>query len=117
VNQRETAGIALEIFEWVLAADGNPAQIHLHLHQLGVALFQENVVREFPVDGRKFKPMIVIGELDSRLLARLAGSIEGFARALPAVGLLPNLVINIRVDQVFVTDHVGSFQYRRPLFP
>ena len=84
--------------------------------RLGIALFQQNVVRKFSVDRRKFKPMIVIGELNSRLLARFPGAIKSFGRTLPAIGPLANIVVNVGIDEIFVADHMGRIEHAGELF-
>src|SRR5258708_25407776 len=88
--QREAARVSIEIRKGILTPNGDPAKIHLHLHELWICLRQKKIVRQFSIHGvcaRKLKIMIVIAELNSSLLASLTGAIEKFCSMLPAVGI------------------------------
>ena len=107
-------GYFLKYFKRILSAHFNPAKIHLHLYQLGIALFQKNVVGKFSIHRRELKPVIVIGKLDSGLLARFPSAIECFGGPLPAIRPLANVVVDVWIDKILVPNDVGCFQHARP---
>src|SRR5882762_1893990 len=52
VDQRETAGIFLEIGQRILAGDVDPAEIQLHGDELGIRFGEEEIVRKFSAERR-----------------------------------------------------------------
>src|SRR5579863_8074310 len=62
VNEGEASGIEIEIFQRVASGGGDPAQVHFHLDQIGVAQFEQLVVGELAIDGKKLEPVVMIGE-------------------------------------------------------
>src|SRR5438874_7351097 len=90
VNERETAGIFVEIGESILADDADPAEIHFHGDELGIRFGEKEIVRELAAEGLggiEFEGVIVIAELDASLLASLAGLVKEIRRTLPTTGL------------------------------
>src|SRR2546428_537367 len=72
VHEREAAGIAVKIDKRVLSPFGDPAKIHFHLHELRIGLREKDIVRQLAAERLvfdKFEGMVVIAELDARLLA------------------------------------------------
>src|SRR6266568_4360745 len=113
VYEREAAGIAVKISKRVLAAFGDPAKIHFHLHELRIGLREKDVVRQLAAEQvffDEFEGMVVIGKLDARFLADLARAIEGFGSAFPAVRLFANLFVDPRANDVFLADRVRAIQ-------
>src|SRR6266404_8499712 len=49
VNEREAAGILVEIFDRVFAGDGDPAEVELHFDVLGIG-GEENVIGKFAAE-------------------------------------------------------------------
>ncbi len=111
VDQREAAGILVEIFDGILAGNANPAKVEFHLDVLRVG-GEEDVVGKFAAEsvGRlKFKSMIVIGELDAGFLRLLTGFLEEIGGTLEAVGFGALLGVDPGADDEFVADGVRSF--------
>src|SRR6266581_1511905 len=119
VNEREAAGIFVEISERILAGDADPAEIQFHGDEFGIRFGEEEIIREFAVEregGIEFERMIVIAELDASFLAGFAGAIEEIRRTLPAAGLGTLLLVYPRTNDVAVADNLGGFEGLRPLF-
>src|SRR5260370_39161024 len=55
VNGWESSGPAREICQWILPALRDPVEIHLHLHELGIGLGEQAVVRKLTRDRREFE--------------------------------------------------------------
>ncbi len=108
VDQREAAGIFIEIFDRILAGYGNPAQVELHLDVIGIG-GQENIVGKFAAKrfGRlKFKSVIVIGKLNAGFFAGFAGLLKKIGGALVAVGILALFGFNPRANDKLVPDNM-----------
>ncbi len=119
VNEREAAGIFVEISERILAGDADPAKVQFHSNEFGIRFGEEEIIREFAVEregGIEFERMIVIAELDAGFLAGFAGTIEKIRRALPAAGLGALLLVYPRANDVAVADNLGGFEGLWPLF-
>src|ERR1700733_15171416 len=115
VDQGKASGIAFKVFERVGAGDRDPAEVKLHLDQVWVAHFEEQIVRKLPIDGEELEPVVVIGKLDAGLLASFSGTVESFRRALPTVGLLADVRGDPGTDDVTLTDDFGGLYLARPL--
>src|SRR5437762_2969108 len=119
VNERETAGIFVEIGERILASDTDPAEVHFHGDELGIRFGEKEIVRELAAEGFggiEFEGVIVVAELDVSLLAGFAGFIKKISRTLPATGLGALLFVNPGTNDVAVADDLGGFESFRPMF-
>src|ERR1035441_582490 len=70
VNQREAAGVLIEIRDGILTAHRHPAKIHFHFYEFGISFGEKKIVRQFSAEAagfRKLEGMIVIRELDAGL--------------------------------------------------
>src|SRR5258706_2546440 len=45
VDQRESTRVTIKILKRISASDGDPAEVELHLDQVGITCFEENIVR------------------------------------------------------------------------
>ena len=54
--------------------------------------------------------MVVITELDARLLAGFAGAVEKIGGALPAIGRGALLFVEPRADNILMADDVGGIE-------
>lgn len=119
VNQREAAGVFLEIGERIFAGDADPAEVEFHLDQLGIEGIEEKIVGEFAAKrfGRlEFEGVVVVGELDAGFLAGFAGFIEKISGTLPSAGLGALFFVNPGADQEFVAEGVRGIERLRPFF-
>ena len=51
--------------------------------------------------------MVVVGELNARLVARFTGFVERRGHTLPDVRLFSRFLVNPWIDQEFVANHVA----------
>jgi len=86
VNHGSGPGSA-RILQRILLRHGHPAEVHFHLYQLRVRLFQQDVIGVLAVNLNKFKMMVVVRELKSGFLTCLAALVKDIGSALPAVGV------------------------------
>ena len=117
VHQRKTPRIALEIGQGVLSGNTDPAEVHLHLHQVRVGRFEQIIVRQFAAKTcvrSELPPVIVVAKLDPGLLARFAGLVELLRNSLPVVGGLTQFLINVRANDEAVADRVSGVDRFRP---
>src|SRR5437764_9852927 len=119
VNEREAAGILIEIRERIFSGYANPAEIHFHGDELGIGFGEKKVVRKLSAESLrrlKLEGMIVIAELDAGFFAFFAGSVEEIRGAFPAAGIAALLFVNPGTNDVAVADDFGSLKSFRPLF-
>src|SRR5438552_16965476 len=119
VNERETAGIFVEIGERVTAGDADPAEIHFHGDEFGIRFGEKEIVREFAAErqsGIEFERVIVIAKLDASLLGGFAGFVKKIGGALPTAGFGALLFVNPGANNVAVADDFGGLESVRPLF-
>ena len=119
MNEREAAGILIEIRERIFSCDANPAEIHFHGDELGIGFGEKKVVRKLSAESLrrlKLEGMIVIAELDAGFFAFFAGFVEEIRGAFPAAGIAALLFVNPGTNDVAVADDFGSLKSFRPLF-
>src|SRR5258706_2327453 len=90
VDERETAGIFLEIGQRILAGNVDPAEIQFHGDEFGIRLGEEEIVREFAaerISRNEFERVVVTAELDAGFFAGFGGLVEMLDGALPAAGV------------------------------
>ena len=118
MHQRKPPRIFVEVRHRILPRDGNPAQIHLELHELRIGLRQEIVERQCvaqPFRLLEFESVIVIRELNTSLLASLARFVKQLDRLLVSLGVAV-LHFKPRANQILVADHIRSLQRLGHLF-
>src|SRR5438045_4561020 len=119
VNEREAAGILIEIRERVFSGDANPAEIHFHGDELGIGFGEKKVVRKLSAESLrrlKLEGMIVIAELDAGFFAFFAGFVEEIRGAFPAAGIAALLFVNPGTNDVAVADDFRGFESFVPMF-
>src|SRR5258705_6996907 len=106
VDEREAAGIFIEIFDGIFAGHRNPAEVEFHLDVIGIGS-EQNIVRKFSAKriGRlKFESVIVIGKLNAGFFADFAGLLEKISGALVAIGFLALFGLNPRANDELVPN-------------
>ena len=117
MDHREAAGVALEILERVLAGNADPAQVHFHHDQVGVGRGEQVIVRQLAAEAgvrAELPPMVVVAKLDAGLFAGFARFVESFDDVLPTVGGFAFLLIDVRADDIRVSDGLRGVNGFRP---
>src|ERR1700737_2327814 len=117
VNQREAAGIFVEIDDRVFTGDADPAEVELHFDELGIEGVEEKIIGKFGAEGWRgfeFERVIVVGELDAGFLAGFAGGIEKIGGAFPSTGFGALFFVNPGANKKFVADGVSGVEGLRP---
>src|ERR1700691_316446 len=68
MKQLESPRIAVKVLDRILAAEGCPEAIHLHLHQVRVCRTQQLIVSHHAVINPELEIVIVICELESGIM-------------------------------------------------
>src|SRR6266508_2937177 len=85
VHERNAARPAGEIRERVLARLVYPVEIDLELDELGIGVLEQHVVGDLAFEFREFEIVVVIGELDPRVVRHLSGAVEDLGEVFPVV--------------------------------
>src|SRR5258708_7382352 len=88
MNEREAAGVFVEVGDGILDANRDPAEVHFRFYVFAVGLRKEIVEGQCveAVDFFKLKRVIVVGELNASLPRGFTYATAGFREALVAVG-------------------------------
>ena len=109
VEQREAAGIPLEVRHRIDARIGGPEHVHFHFQQLRIAPRQHDVVAAGVIRAGKFAEMRVVAELHSGGKGKCSALIEQGRPALPGVGAELRVIPHYQIVQPIILTQVDGF--------